>query len=132
VTPTPTPAPQARAVPAPAPPAAAAAPASPQNDEADIRRVIHGLAAAIEAGNMTLYRQLRPSLSAADERRLRDSFARVRQKIGVDIQSIEVDGNRASARVGWNVTVPGARPASQVQNFRLARGAGGWYIDQVN
>ena len=131
-TPTPTPAPQARAVPAPAPPAAAAAPASPQNDEADIRRVIHGLAAAIEAGNMTLYRQLRPSLSAADERRLRDSFARVRQKIGVDIQSIEVDGNRASARVGWNVTVPGARPASQVQNFRLARGAGGWYIDQVN
>src|SRR4029453_3223945 len=108
------PPPQAQPAPAraadtapPAQPAARAAatpetaPAAPvESDDTAIRRVVATYKAAIEQKSVALYRSVRPSLSAAEEAALRESFRQVdSQQVTITVEEIRVEGRTATARI---------------------------------
>ena len=117
--------------PTPRPALPTSAPAPPVNtDDADIRRVIQGLASTLESGDSTLCEQLQ--LSSGDEQRLRHWLVRARPRIVADILKVYVEGNHAAARVAWTMTVPGQRLLASIRRYGLAKGPAGWYIQRVN
>ena len=123
----------ARAVPgAHAPPAP---PPARESDDAAIRRVIATYERAIETKDLALFRTVRPSLSADEERRLRASFEQVdEQRIEIRIESIAVTGDTAVARLVRQDTV-GRSGRSQTtqstQTLRLARRGAAWVIVEL-
>ena len=126
---TPTPAPPPSPTPAPPP-----APAR-ESDDAAIRRVIATYERAIETKDVALFRTVRPSLSADEERRLRASFEQVdEQRIDIRIESITVTGDTATARLVRQDTV-GRSGRSQTtqstQTLRLARRGAAWIIVEL-
>ena len=137
VTPTPTPPvaePPAAATPVPvAPPPPAASPK--ESDDAVIRRVIGIYERAIESKDLTLFRSVRPSLSADEERRLRAGFDQVdRQEIDIRIESIAVTGDTATVRLArQDVVQRGGRSQTTAssQTLRLARRGPGWIIVEL-
>jgi hypothetical protein len=117
--------------PAPLPP-----PAPPrESDDAAIRRVIGIYERAIESKDLTLFRSVRPSLSADEERRLRASFEQVdRQQIDIRIESIAVTGDTATVRLArQDVVERGGRSQTTAssQTLRLARRGPGWIIVEL-
>ena len=84
---------------------------------------------------MALFRTVRPSLSADEERRLRASFEQVdEQRIDIRIESIAVTGDTAIARLVRQDTV-GRSGRSQTtqstQTLRLARRGAAWVIVEL-
>jgi hypothetical protein len=118
--------------PAPTPPAP---PAPVESDDAAIRRVIGIYERAIESKDLTLFRSVRPSLSADEERRLRAGFDQVdRQQIDIRIESIAVTGDTATVRLTrQDVVQRGGRSQTTAssQTLRLARRGGGWIIVEL-
>jgi hypothetical protein len=131
------PAPEATAtVPPPRPATQAPSPAPQENpvetDEAAIRRLLRSYERAIETKDLTLYRTIRPGLTATEETVLRRSFQQVAsQEVDITVQGLTVDGNAATARVSRQDTlVIGGRRQTQnsTQTMRFARSATGWVI----
>ena len=123
--------------PAPSPAPTPAAPPAParESDDAAIRRVIGTYERAIETKDLALFRTVRPSLSADEERRLRASFEQVdEQRIEIRIESIAVTGDTAIARLVRQDTV-GRSGRSQTtqstQTLRLARRGAAWVIVEL-
>jgi predicted Ser/Thr protein kinase len=127
--------PPAAATPAPVPPPQPP-PAPPrESDDAAIRRVIGIYERAIESKDLSLFRSVRPSLSADEERRLRAGFEQVdRQEIDIRIESIAVTGDTATARLArQDVVQRGGRSQTTAssQTLRLARRGTGWIIVEL-
>jgi serine/threonine protein kinase len=122
--------------PAPSPPPVAAPPPARESDDAAIRRVIGIYERAIESKDLTLFRSVRPSLSADEERRLRAGFEQVdRQEIDIRIESIAVIGDTATVRLArQDVVQRGGRSqtAASSQTLRLARRGTGWIIVELS
>ena len=67
--------------------------------EAEVRQVIVEYGRAMETRDLALYRTLKPSLSSEDEKRLREAFkASKTQSVGITVDSVQVEGNRATVR----------------------------------
>jgi len=100
-----------------------------------IRRVIATYERAIETKDVALFRSVRASLSAEEERRLRASFEQVDvQQIDIRIESIAVTGDTAVARLARLDTVErGGRSQTSrsTQTVRLARRSGSWVIAEL-
>ena len=124
-------APAPRAAPA-APPAASAAAA--ESDDAAIRRTLATYALAVEKKDVSLFRTVRPGLSAAEEGRLRDSFKQIEsQQVTLEIEDIRVEGRTATVRLTRkdSLVVGGRR---QTQNsrqvLRLEKTGADWIISE--
>ena len=104
-------------------------------DEAAIRRVVATYGRAIERKDLTLFRSVKPNLSADEERRLAEGFRAVSsQEVTLTITSLDRQGDRATLDVRRQdvVTVGGRqqRVESQ-QRLSLARSGGGWVITDI-
>ena len=113
-------------------------PASPVNepDEIAIRRVIEIFKTAIETRDVVLYRSVRPSLSAAEEERLRESFRRIdSQDVTITLEDISLNGRSALARILRRdfIVAPGDRRqvSSSRQTIRLEKPASDWIITAI-
>lgn len=125
-------------VPAPPPsapaPRAAAPAAAVESDDAAIRRTLATYATAVEKKDVTLFRSVRPGLTAAEEARLRDSFRQIEsQQVTLDIEDIRVDGRTATVRLSRKDSlVVGGRKQTQNsrQVLRLEKTGAGWVISE--
>jgi hypothetical protein len=109
--------------------AAAASPATPE--ETAISAVIADYARAIETKNLELFRSVKPTLSPAEEQRLRAAFANTEShSVKFTLQSIEVKDPRAVVHLARRDTI-GSIVASFPQTLALHRGPKGWTIDEI-
>ncbi len=133
---------EARAAPPPpAPPPSRPAPAAPRapsdgEEKAAIRQALATYERAIESENLDLFRQIKPNLSAAEAKRLQNSFDAIdSQEVELDIQSIHIEGDRATVKLTRrDVIVIRGRSQngnSRDQTFLLAKTAGSWVITQI-
>ena len=134
--PTPTlaaaPPPTVAAAPATLPPAPPSAPAAAPTDEVLVRRLLDDFERAIEAKDVGLYKSLRTSLSADEERKLRAAFESVRsQELDLAIESLQVGGAAAVVKVRRSGRING-QPVPPIQQvFRLVKGPSGWLIREI-
>ena len=111
---------------------AAAAPPPSAAQEPAIRGVLADYARAIEGKDLTLFRRVKPNLSPDEEKRLADAFKAVKsQKVGITIDSIEVNGAEATVRVSRQDTINGNAMRAVRQTFRLAQAGPGWTIQSI-
>ncbi len=131
------PAPERRPAPAEPAPLPAAAPAIParESDDSLVRRALDTYERAIEGKDVALFRSVRPTLSADEERRLRASFAQIdKQEIDMRVEQVTIAGDTAEARVARVDTVQtGGRTQTSrsTQTIRLARRGAGWIIVEL-
>ena len=124
-----------RAVPA-APTTPSTAPTTPpaavESDDTAIRRTLATYAMAVEKKDVSLFRTVRPGLSAAEEGRLRDSFKQIEsQQVMLDIEEIRVEGRAATVRLSRkdNLVVGGRRQTQTTrQVFLLEKAGADWII----
>jgi hypothetical protein len=91
---------------------------------------------AIETKSVDLFRSVWPSLSAADESRLRASFSEIdSQQVDIVINELRIEGRTATVRISRRDTMMmrGGRrqTASSRPTLRLEKGAGGWIITEI-
>jgi hypothetical protein len=109
--------------------------ASPEDDDAVIRRLVANYARAIESKDVALFRTIKPNLSAQEERRLRDGFRDVTsQRVTLTVLSIAHRGDEASVSLRRrDVILAGGRQqtAESQQSLRVSRTNGGWVITEI-
>ncbi len=129
---------EATAPPPPPPtsvPVTTSAPTKAQ-EEAAIRQVLGNYVKSLESKNVALFRQVKPNLTADEEKRLADSFSAVdSQHVEMNVESIAIDGDRATATVTRSdvIVVRGhsQNGRSRQQQFFLTKLGGNWVIDQI-
>ncbi len=122
------------AAPLPQPSATLApAPGSPaEGADAAVRRVISEYGRAIGSQDLALFRSLKPDLTADEEKRLREAFKAIKsQAVGITVDSIQVEGDRATVRVTRQDVVNGRPMKPAPQTFRLGRSGGTWLIQSI-
>jgi hypothetical protein len=105
-----------------------------QADGADaaVRRVIAEYGRAIGTQDLALFRSLKPDLTADEEKRLREAFKMIKsQVVGITVESVAIDGDRATVRVMRQDVVNGRPMKPTAQTFRLAQSRGGWQIQSI-
>jgi hypothetical protein len=90
-----------------------------------VRRVIAEYARAMETHDFSLFRTLKPDLSPEDEKRLR---AYKPQRVGITVDSVEINGDRATVRATRQDVIDGRPTKAVSQNFRLVRVGTSWHI----
>jgi tetratricopeptide (TPR) repeat protein len=116
---------------APAPVTVASAPPATLalGDEPAIRKVIDDYRRAIESKNLELFRAVKPSLSAAEEKSLRDLFKMPqRQQLNLNVESVDINGAQARVRTSRQDAVDGRQQRKVQQTFNLTKAASGWVI----
>ncbi len=102
------------------------------DDQAAVRQVVARLKEAIEQKDLALYKRLRPDLTPDEERRLRDAFQNVTsQQVDFTVDSVSVDGDRATLKVTRSGRVSGQSVPSVRQVLKLARTENGWVITEI-
>ncbi len=127
-------APAPRVAPTATPAAPTAPPAAAESDDAAIRRTLATYAMAVEKKDVSLFRSVRPGLSAAEEGRLRESFKQIEsQHVTLDVEEIRVEGRAATVRLSRkdSLVIGGRRQAqSSRQVFRLEKTGADWIITE--
>jgi hypothetical protein len=83
----------------------------------------------MQTRDIALYRSLKPTLSAEDERRLREAFkAGGSDQVGITVESVEVDGDHATVRATRQDVIGGRPTKAVVQTFRLVRVGSAWQM----
>ena len=114
--------------PLPGPPAQQVA----TNVEQAVRRVITDYGRALETQDLGLFRSVKPNLSGDEEKRLRESFRAVKShRVGISVDSVQIDGPRAVVRVSRQDTINGNAMKPLQQTFRLQARDGAWAIDSI-
>jgi tRNA A-37 threonylcarbamoyl transferase component Bud32 len=122
------PTPTAASLPTPS----AAPTASADAADAAVRRVLADYERALEGKDVALFRSLKPSLTSDEEKRLRDAFNAVKaHDVGIAIEDVQLEGDRATVRVRRQDTINGRKLNAQPQVFRLARSGGAWQIVSI-
>ena len=113
------------------PPAASLPPATAPQDAA-VRRVVEDYARAIESKDVALFKSLKPNLSADDEKRLQDAFRAIKaQQVGIGIDSVQVDGTKATVRIRRQDTINGKEMKAIQQTLTLVLAGGAWRIETI-
>jgi hypothetical protein len=114
---------------------AADPPARPaEDDEAAIRKVIATYGRAIETKSISLFRSVKPNLSAEEERRITAGFRSVTsQQVAITILSIDRRGDTAVVRLRRRDTVMagGRQQTSEGQQTITLSKPGSWVIEQI-
>jgi hypothetical protein len=124
-------APPPTAATAPQPGTPTPVPATPRSagSEAEVRQVIAEFGRAIETRDLALYRTLKPGLSSGDEKRLREAFkASKTQRVGITVDSVQVEGDRATVRATRQDVIDGRPTKAVAQTFQLVRVGAIWQI----
>jgi hypothetical protein len=109
-------------------PGAAAAPARDPRDTA-VRRVIDDLGRAFETQDVALYRTVMGDISADTEKKLREAFKAAKyDRVAQDVQSVDFDGDQATAHVERQDTINGRTLSQKKLVYRLARSGSSWRI----
>lgn len=107
-------------------------PASREDDDAAIRRVVASYARAIETKDLSLFKAIKPNLTREDERRLQDAFRAVSsQHVELAVTSIDRHGDEATVGLKRHDTIDAGGRTQTVetaQTLRLSRTAAGWVI----
>ena len=105
------------------------------HEDAAIREVLATFERAIETKDMTLYRLVRPTLSADEVSRVRAGFEAVQsQQVDLRILSIDVQGDQAVVRLSRRDTIQtggGEQNRESNQTMTLAKMPEGWVIVQM-
>ena len=116
----------------PVPPTAPPAVRAEGGADGAVRRVIAEYGRAIGSQDLALFRSLKPDLSADEEKRLREAFKAIKsQVVGITVDSVEIDGDRATVRVTRQDVVNGRPMKPAAQTFRLARSGSSWLIQSI-
>jgi eukaryotic-like serine/threonine-protein kinase len=98
-------------------------------DEPAIRKVIDDYKRAIESKNLELLRAVKPSLSAAEEKALRDLFKMPqRQQLNLSVEAVDINGAQAKVRTSRQDAIDGRQQKKVQQTFNLTKAASGWVI----
>jgi len=101
-------------------------------DQTAIRKVIGDYAKAIENKDLDLFKAVKPSLSADEERRARTAFASIQsQVVKITFLSIDVKEHQAVVKVTRRDTINGSIPGAFPQTFNMSKGRTGWVIDEI-
>jgi serine/threonine-protein kinase len=130
-------APPATAAPAASAPASGAAaavvpvnPVSPH--EAAVRALLADYTAALEGKSLEGFRAVKPNLTPDEEKRLAASFKAIKSwKVGMQVESMVMDGGRIVVRVQRQDNVNGRETPKVTQYFTLAQQGGGWKIESI-
>lgn len=102
------------------------------DEDAAVRQVVARLKQAIEQKDLALYKRLRPNLTAEEERRLKDAFQNVTsQQVEYAIESVSVEGGRATLRVTRTGRVSGQAVPAVRQVLKMAKTDGAWVITEI-
>lgn len=102
------------------------------DEDAAVRQVVARLKQAIEQKDLALYKRLRPDLTADEERRLRDAFQNVTsQQVEYAIESVTLEGSRATLRVTRTGRVSGQSVPAVRQVLRMTKIDGAWVISEI-
>ena len=97
-----------------------------------MRQVIAEYGRAIETQDLALFRALKPDLTADEQKRLSEAFKAIKsQAVGIAVESVQVEGDRATVRVTRQDVVNGRPMKPAAQTFRLARSGGRWLIQSI-
>ena len=100
-----------------------------------IRRVVATYARAIETKDLSLFRSVKPNLSADEQRRIEQGFRAVEsQQVSMSVVSIEQKGSDALVRVRRRDTIQaGGRQqiSESQQTMSMTRTASGWVIKEI-
>ncbi|HEX9189350.1 MAG TPA: hypothetical protein VGB87_19890, partial [Vicinamibacteria bacterium] len=119
----------AAAAPARPDPARAAAPARKDAAEAAVMQVLAEYKRAIESQDLGLFRELKPDLTKDEEKVLRESFKAIKsQVVGITVESVQVEGDRATVRVTRQDVVNGRPMKPAAQTIHLTRSGERWLI----
>jgi hypothetical protein len=107
-----------------------------EQQEAAIRQVLADYERALETKNIALFREVKPNLSAAEEKRLTDAFrATDSQQVELSVNTIAIEGDSATVNVTrQDILVIRGRSQngnSRPQSFTLSRTGGKWIIVQI-
>jgi serine/threonine protein kinase len=105
-------------------------------EEAAIRQVLVDYERAIETKNIALFREIKPNLSANEEKRLTDAFRNTdSQDVEITVNSIAIEGDSATVAVTRRdiIVVRGRSQNGNTrpQSFVLSRAGGKWVIVQI-
>jgi hypothetical protein len=115
-------------VPPPGPPAQEPA----ANAEQAVRRLISDYGRALETQDIDLFRTIKPNLSGDEEKRLRESFRAIKShRVGISVDSVQIDGPRAIVRVSRQDTINGNPMRPLQQTFHLQARDGSWAIESI-
>jgi hypothetical protein len=110
-------------------------PSQEEIDDAAIRRVIVTYGRAIETKDISLFKSIKPNLSADEERRLQQGFRAVNsQRVTLTIASLARQGDSAAVVVQRRdvLEVGGRRQTVEArQTLTLARAGSGWVITEI-
>jgi serine/threonine protein kinase len=113
----------------------AASPASPESDDAIIRRVVATYARAIETKDLALFRSVKPNLTADEQRRIEQGFRAVAsQQVSMSVMSIEPRGSEALVHVRRRDTIQAGgrqQTTESLQTMTLTRTVSGWVIREI-
>jgi hypothetical protein len=113
----------------------AASPASPESDDAIIRRVVATYARAIETKDLALFRSVKPNLTFDEQRRIEEGFrAVVSQRVSMSVISIEPRGSDTLVRVRRRDTIQAGgrqQTTESLQTMTLTRTVSGWVIKEI-
>jgi serine/threonine protein kinase/tetratricopeptide (TPR) repeat protein len=109
---------------------------SREQEESAIRQVLASYERAIESKDLALFRQVKPNLSASEEKVLTDAFRTAdSQQVELTVQSIAIEGDSATVNVSRRdiITVRGRSQdgKSRPQKFAMSKTAGKWVIVQI-
>jgi serine/threonine protein kinase len=106
-------------------------PPPPVNEEPAIRRTVNEYGRAIEQKDLALFRRLKPSLTADEERRLKEAFeASASDSVRIEVKDVRISGNRATVHLVRQDTIGGRLQTIQ-QTLVLVKSAGGWTIQEI-
>jgi predicted Ser/Thr protein kinase len=111
----------------------AAATAVTGSGDVEVRRVIADYVRALSSQDISLYRSIKPDLSADEEKTLKRVFKEISSwQVGINIESVQLDGERATVRASRQDVVNGRPMKAVSQVFRLARSGGSWHIQSMS
>jgi tetratricopeptide (TPR) repeat protein len=101
--------------------------------DVEVRRVIADYVRALSGQDIALYRSIKPDLSSEEEKTLRRVFKEIKSwQVGINIESVQLDGERATVRASRQDVVDGRAMKAVSQVFRLARSGGSWHIQSMS
>lgn len=100
--------------------------------EEAVRRLLVSYEKAIETKDLSLFRSVKPNLSAEEERRLRKAFDSTRtHEVSISVETLECQEGHCLARLTRRDTLDGSIVSSFPQTLRLTQGPDGFVIEEI-
>ena len=112
--------------------AACEAATATKSQEDAVRRLLLSYEKAIETKDLTLFRSVKPNLSAEEEKRLRKAFESTKtHEVTISVEALDCADGRCLARLVRRDTLDGSIVSSFPQTLRLAPATEGFVIEEI-